>query len=166
MAQRPDHSQQGPPAQAIVSLSGCVEAAPGTGQFVLRNVRLEPRGQGDPQASTTTPGAHGITEGAWVRLNAAEQDLTTFLGQRVTITGSISDSGQNTIGTAGTSGQTTPSGDRSQAASPDHHADRKAEEAGRIGRESMANGTAAEIRVQQVQWTGDRCQQDIRPEKR
>jgi hypothetical protein len=165
-AQTPDRAQQGAPAQALVSLSGCVEAAPGTNQYVLRNVRLEPRGQGDPQAATTTPAPQGITEGAWVRLNAGDQDLNAHLGQRVTLSGTIIDSGQNTVGTAGTSGEATPSGDKSQAASSQHHSDKKAEEMGRIARESMATGMAAEVRVQQVQGTGDRCQQELRPEKR
>ena len=164
-AQQPVSNAPEAQAQNMVSLSGCVEAAPGTQQFVLRNVRLEPR-QGEPDRDTTTPGAQGITEGAWVRLNAADQDLASHAGQRVTIMGSITDNGQNTIGTAGTSGTPTVSGDRSQAASQEHHSDKVKAEAGRIGRESMANGTAAEVRVQQIKGTGERCQQELRPESR
>ena len=154
-----------PPAQALVSLSGCIEAAPGTGHYVLRHVRFEPRHSGDPHRDTTTPGPHGITEGSWVRLAAGNQDLESRTGQRVTISGVITDSGQNTIGTAGSSGAVTASGDPSQAASKDHHSDKVKSEAGRIARESMANGTAAEVRVQQVQGTGERCQAEARPER-
>src|SRR5687767_1219331 len=57
-----------PAAAALVALSGCLEAAPGTNRYVLRNVRFEPRAGGDPHRTTTTTGPHGITEGAWVRL--------------------------------------------------------------------------------------------------
>jgi hypothetical protein len=165
-AQAPAGARQTDPAQALVSLSGCVEAAPGSNQYVLRHVRFEPRGQADPHAATTTAAAHGITEGAWVRLDAANQDLTSYLGQRVTLTGSVADTGQNTIGTAGTTGEGTPSGDRSQAASAEHHSDKKAVEMGRIAREAMADGTAAQVRVQQVQGTGAACPQPTRPDKR
>ena len=154
-AQGPEASSE-QPAAAIVSLSGCIESGPGTNQYVLRNVRFEPR-KGDPQSVTTTPGAHGITEGAWVRLEPGDQNVETLLGQRVHLTGSIVDDGRNTIGTAGTSGQQHPSGDRSQAASTAGKEEKAAKEMGRIARESMANGTAAEVKVQQIEPTGDRC---------
>lgn len=154
---RAQSSAASSPAAAMVSLSGCVETGPGTNQLVLRNVRFEPR-QGDPHANSTTPGAHGITEGAWVRLEGEDQNLEQYLGQRVALTGSITDDGRNTIGTAGTAGEPTPSGDRSQAASSADTEEKQAKEMGRIARESMANGTAAEIKVQQVHPTGDRCQ--------
>jgi hypothetical protein len=154
-AQGPEASSQAP-AAAMVSLSGCVETGTGTSQYVLRNVRFEPR-HGDPQAATTTPGAHGITEGAWVRLEGDDQNIEQYLGQRVKLTGSIADDGRNTIGTAGTAGQQVPSGDRSQAASTADKEDKQAQEMGRIARESMADGTAAEVQVQQIQPTGDRC---------
>ncbi|HEV3484392.1 MAG TPA: hypothetical protein VG106_03220, partial [Vicinamibacterales bacterium] len=109
----------------------------------------------------------GITEGSWVRLAPGDQDLQQFAGQRVNVTGTIMDDGANTMGTAGTAGQQTPSGDRSQAgAAGEHHADKQKMEMGRIARESMANGTAAEIRVQQVQAAGGKCDQSIRPETR
>jgi hypothetical protein len=152
------------PAQATVSLSGCVEAAPGPRQYVLRHVRFEPRETGDPHIDTTTASAHGITEGAWVRLRAGEQDLGAQAGRRVTILGSISDSGQNTIGTSGTQGVRTPSGDTSQAAANERYSKKVADEAGRIARESMANGTAAEVVVQKVQTTGEKCPLEVKPE--
>jgi hypothetical protein len=78
-------------AAAIVSLSGCLEAAPGTDRYVLRNVRFEPRAEGDSQRTTTTPGGHGITEGAWVRLDRGETNLQDLLGQRVRLTGAVTD---------------------------------------------------------------------------
>jgi hypothetical protein len=150
-------AQQGA-SDAPVQLSGCIEAAAGNAQYVLRNVRFEPRHTGDSQADTTTAGNHGITEGAWVRLQGGDQDLTPYLGQRVNVTGTVVDDGANTRGVAGTAGVQTPSGDRSQAgATGEHHADKQKMEMGRIAREWLANGTAAEIRVQQVQSSGERC---------
>ena len=150
------------PAQATVSLSGCVEAAPGPRHYVLRHVRFEPRETGDPHIDTTTAGAYGITEGAWVRLRSGEQDLGPQAGRRVTIVGSISDSGQNTIGTTGTQGVRTPSGDTSQAGTNEQYWNKVKEEAGRIARESMANGTAAEIVVQKVQASGEKCPLEVK----
>jgi hypothetical protein len=144
-------------AAATVALSGCVEAAPGSAQYVLRNVRFEPRAAGDAHRTTTTAGAHGITEGAWVRLESSSQDLSGFLGQRVMLKGAVADDGRNTIGTAGTPGVETPTGDTSQAASAEHHSDKQKKEMGRIARESMANGTAASVRVAEINGTGDRC---------
>jgi hypothetical protein len=145
-------------ARATVVLTGCIEPAPGD-RYLLRQVQFQgDRAAADPHRTTTAPAALGITEGSWVRLAPGEQDLRTLAGQRVTLTGEITDSGQNTIGTAGTPGVTTPAGNASQAASKEHHSEKVKTEVGRIGRESMANGTAAEIRVQQVQGTGERCQ--------
>jgi hypothetical protein len=151
-------------ARATVALSGCVEAAPGTDQYVLRNVRVEPPSGGDPQRDTTTSGALGITEGSWVRLDGGDEAdrMEQFAGQRVTLTGTIADSGRNTIGTAGTSGVRTESGDRSRAAGDRHYSEDVRDEAGRIARESMANGTAAEVHVTAMQGTGEKCQAERR----
>lgn len=145
------------PAAATIALSGCLEAAPGTNKYVLRNVRWEPRSVGDPHAATTTPGAHGITEGAWVRVEGGEANLNNYLGQRVVLKATVTDSGRNTIGTSGAPGAASPTGDTSQAATSEHHSDKQKKEMGRIARESMANGTAAEVRAQEVSGTGDRC---------
>jgi hypothetical protein len=165
-AQQPEAKKAEPPAQATVSLSGCVEAAPGPRQYVLRHVRFEPREAGDPHIDTTTAGAHGITEGAWVRLRVGKEDLGQHAGRRVTILGAITDNGRNTVGTAGTRGTPTRSGDTSQAASSKHYSEKVKTEAGRIARESMANGTAAEVAVQKVQTSGDKCPLEVQPDSR
>jgi hypothetical protein len=165
-AQQPEATTSEAPAKAIVSISGCVEAAPGPRQYVLRHVRFEPRETGDPHIDTTTAGAHGITEGAWVRLRVGKEDLGPHAGRRVTILGAITDNGQNTIGTAGTRGNRTPSGDESQAASSRRYSEKVKGEAGRIARESMANGTAAEVAVQKVQASGDKCPLEVQPDSR
>lgn len=155
-AQAPRDTQAEAPAVATIALSGCLEAAPGSNQYVLRNVRWEPRA-GDPQATITTPGGHGITEGAWVRLDGSGQDLNGHLGERVMIKGTIEDDGRNTRGTAGTAGVQTPTGDKSEAAKPEHHSEKYKQEAGRIARESMSDGTAALVKVGELSGTGDRC---------
>jgi hypothetical protein len=165
-ARQPAAGQAEKPAQATVSISGCVEAAPGPRQYVLRHVRFEPRETGDPHIDTTTAGAYGITEGAWVRLRVGEEDLGPHAGRRVTIVGTITDSGQNTIGTAGARGDRTPSGDQSQAASSQHYSGKVKAEAGRIARESMANGAAAEVAVEKVQARGEKCPLEVQPDSR
>jgi hypothetical protein len=165
-AQRPEANEAEPPARATVSISGCVEAAPGPRQYVLRHVRFEPREMGDPHIDTTTAGAHGITEGAWVRLRVGKDDLGPHAGRRVTLLGAITGSGQNTVGTAGTQGDRTPSGDASQAASSKHYSERGKAEAGQIARNSMGNGTAAEVAVQKIQTSGDKCPLEVQPESR
>lgn len=161
-AQVQGSSEHGAQAQATVALSGCVEMAPGGSQYVLRNVRFDSgQGQGmDPQRQTTTGGPQGITEGSWVRLDGGEReaDLRKYAGQRVTLTGMVADSGQNTIGTAGSAGQPDESGARSQAGAPGSYSDRVKEEAGRMGTESMADGTAALVLVTAVESTGETCQ--------
>lgn len=157
------------PAGSTVALSGCIEVAPGTDQYVLQNLRMEPRqGVDAPRDTTATGPEHGITEGSWVRLDGAErgEELRSFAGHRVTLTGSIVDTGQNTIGTAGTTGAPTASGQPSRAAGDEHYSDRVQDEAGRIARQSMADGTAATVRVTAVESTGDRCPMDQRPEVR
>ena len=85
-----------------ISVQGCVEAAPGTDAYVLRNAsELEPAQQ--PQGQERM--AHGplVPRGSWVRLVAGNDDLKDYLGKRVTITGEVRDKGTNTIGTAGQS---------------------------------------------------------------
>ena len=83
-----------------LSLEGCVEAAPGTNQYVLRNVAEVPPAQ-QPQGGDRT--APLVPRGSWVRLVSGNDDLKNHLGKRVTVTGEVRDAGGNTIGTAGQS---------------------------------------------------------------
>jgi hypothetical protein len=148
-----------------VSLTGCLEPAAPPGTYALRNIRLGARGENDPHRNTTSPGEqdgaageHAITEGSWVRVRGDEQ-LQAHAGRRVAVTGMVIDSGANTIGTAGADGRAIlPSGDASEAAASEHHSTKVKKEAGRIARESMANGTVPEIRVTGIQDVGDRCE--------
>jgi hypothetical protein len=153
---------------ATVALRGCVEGAPGTDQFVLQNVRFEDREQLDPHRDLTTPGPHGITEGSWVRLDGSEQrgELQGLLGQHVALTGTVIDTGESAIGTAGTLGQEGHAGATTRAAGDEHYAERMKDEAGRIARESMADGMAALVQVTQVEATGEPCPTAPHPQPR
>ena len=166
-AQQPEGSKPEPPAKATVSISGCLEAASGPRQYVLRNVRFEPRETGDPHIDTTTAGAHGITEGAWVRLRAGKEDIGPHAGRRVTILGAITDNGQNTVGTAGTQGIQTPSGATSQAASSKHHSekvtDRSRTDRARVdGRRHRGRSAGAEAADERRTSARSRCKPDGR----
>jgi hypothetical protein len=150
---------------AAYTMTGCLEEAAGKNQYVLRHVRLEPR-QAQPHSDTTaTTQGPPITEGASVRLTAENDALKNYLGQRVAVTGTIVDEGRSTRGAAGTTGADTPSGDKSQAASPEHHARKVAKEAGPIARTTIADGTAPEVRVQNVKPTGEACERSLRPQR-
>jgi hypothetical protein len=151
-----------------VTLTGCVTAGSGSATYALHNVRFGGPGQ-SPQSDTQHTHELGITEGSFVRLtlpsgasakegaSGAHTDLSKYLGQRVTLTGSVVDTGASTVGTSGSSGNPSPSGDRSQAASAEHHSEKQRKEAGPIARNTSSNGMAAEVRVQTVQETGERC---------
>jgi hypothetical protein len=106
-----------------ISLEGCVEAAPGTNAYVLRNVTEVPPAQ-QPQGQDRMALGPIVPRGSWVRLAAGDDDLSKHLGKRVTITGMVRDAGGNTIGTAG---QSSP-----------------------MPRAGEANGHAPQIAVEQV----------------
>ena len=146
------------------SLEGCLRAGV-TDQFVLDTIEIVAPEMG-PRERAGLADRTGITEWAWVELEPGPQSLRPHLGQRVRVTGVLIRSGHNTIGTAGTWGYETPSGDKSQAASDEHYAEKQKLEMGRIARQSLANGTAPEVRVEQVHSTGDACLQPDAPEGR
>ena len=130
----------------VVELTGCVGVSPGTGTVALRQVQFA-----DDESERTAVSIPGITENAWVRLEG--HDIVSMAGQHVRLRGEVIDSGRNTIGTAGVKGFETPSGDKSQADSDQHYAEKQKLEAGRIARESMANGASAQLRVLSVERT-------------
>ena len=141
--------------QQAVRLSGCVERS-GTaiGGYVLQKVHIEPRDGQNPQQASTHPPT-GIVEGSWVRLTGT-RDLPALAGRRVLISGLIVDSGRSTIGTS-VSGVVLPSGDVSQAASDEPHWKKVKKEAGPIGRDSIAAGTAPEVKVTEIKDLGETC---------
>lgn len=164
-AARDDAGREQSAVGTAIALRGCVQSAPGTREFVLTTIEIEPApgGPGDPGGSAARA---GITEWAWVKLQPGDHELDRHLGERVSVTGVVVQSGRNTIGTPGTWGNEVPSGDKSQAASDEHYAEKQKLEMGRIARQSLADGTAAEIRVEQVRPTGDRCAEELAPEQR
>jgi D-serine deaminase-like pyridoxal phosphate-dependent protein len=94
----------------------------------------------------------GLTENAWVRVDGDQME--SLMGQHVRLRGAVVDSGANTIGTAGVAGYEGHASDTSQADSDRHYAEKQKLEAGRIARESLANGSAAKLRVLNVERTG------------
>ena len=159
-ARRDDASSPTPVAsqgrQETVRLSGCVEMV-GMADYVLQRLHIEGN---DPQAAprtTVNSAPAGITEGSWVRLTGT-RDLPSLAGHRVMVTGVVADTGHNTIGTGGvSSGVVVRSGDVSQASTNDRYWVKVRKEAGPIARESIANGTAPEIKVAEIKDLGEGC---------
>lgn len=159
-ARRDDASSAAPVGsqgrQETVRLSGCVEMA-GMDDYVLQRLHIE---ASDAQASprtTVNPAPAAIIEGSWVRLTGT-RELPSLSGHRVMVTGVIADTGRNTIGTAGvSSGVVVQSGDVSQASTNDHYWVKVRKEAGPIARESIADGTAPELKVAEIKDLGDGC---------
>ena len=165
-------AQDAESSSQVVSLTGCVATSPsGAGEYALQNVRLAPLGEQPSDAPTLTSN-NAITEGSWVRLamdeNAAQ--LRERMGQRVTVTGRISDSGGATIGTSGMqAGPQQPEArdDKSRAAANEHHSEKVAKEAGPIGQSTMSNGTAPQLVVQRIEGRGEPCNEGVmQPENR
>ena len=157
---RPDAA----PAQPDeVSLVGCIGTASGTRDIVLQNNRFDRESGSRTQSESTD---RGVTEGAWVRLAGADaSELVRHAGRQVRVRGSLTDD-TRTTGTAGSEDDATPStgpgtplpsGDRSQAASDQHHANKQADEAGPIARDFLPPGPPPDLRVRQIQETGQRC---------
>ena len=144
----PSRAGDGEPSGVAVwvDLTGCIGIPPGTAGYALERVQFP-----TAEAALSAAQVAGITEDAWVRLEGDKDALAALIGEHVRIRGAVIDSGRNTIGTAGVSGYETPSGDKSQAASDQHYAVKQQKEAGRIARQSMANGRAAEIRVTSIE---------------
>ena len=132
---------------AVVELTGCVAASPGLDQIALRQVQFA-----SDEARRDAAAIPGITENAWVRLEGNQ--IESMLGQHVRLRGEVVDTGANTIGTAGTAGYEGHASDTSQADSDRHYSEKQKLEAGRIARESLANGASAKLRVLNVERTG------------
>jgi hypothetical protein len=164
---KPDADQKRTPTDAanqqqqnrLIKVTGCLGTGPGTDQYVLTHVKPAPLSEqpSDTMSSANLP----IAENAAIRLTTNDNDqLTSLLGQTVSVTGLLRDDGRNTIGTSGppaSPGQPEPRTDRSQAATDQHHSDKVRAEAGPIANRSMNNGTYPELTVQQVNGNGQKC---------
>jgi hypothetical protein len=142
-----------------VKLTGCLGTGPGTNQYLLTHTRPAPLGE---QPSDTLSSANlTLPENTSVRLAMAVEDqLTSLVGQTVSVTGLLRHDGRNTIGTSGqpvSPDQPEPRADPSQAATDQHHSEKVREEAGPIGNRAMNNGTFPEMTVLQVSGTGENC---------
>ena len=149
--------------EQTVRLSGCVEiGGSAIGGYVLQRVHIEGNDPDAAPRTTVNPAPAGIVEGSWVRLTGA-RDLAKLAGHRVVVTGTVIDTGRNTVGTAGvSSGVVLPSGDVSQASSNDRYWVKVKKEAGPIARQSIATGTAPEIKVTEVKDLGKGCHEKAR----
>lgn len=142
-----------------ITLEGCIATGTGTDEYVLQHVHVLPT-SGQASDVQSAPGTT-ITEGSWVKLRMGDDDpLRNNVGRKVSVTGTVVDSGVNTIGTSGQPygpDEPEPRTDRTQAAAREHHSEKIAKEAGPIGQQSMANGTAPEIAVERVTPTNEKC---------
>ena len=129
-----------------VSLRGCVQAAPGFNEFVLHKVTFPTDEQ---QGEDLLKQEALIPEGSWVRLKAGKADPKGYLGQRVSVTGEIIDTGQNTIGTSSRRSQDPTDRAMPPSTVPPPAAD--------------ANGAPPEVRVDQISPLPQRCDAEARP---
>jgi hypothetical protein len=152
-----------PPGNEEVQLIGCIGTASGTTHLVLQNVRFVRTGGSGNRNAT---GAGGISENSWVALEGIDRDeLERHVGRQVQVTGALVDttratgtSGDENTATPSTGpGVSTPSGDKSQAATDQHHANKVAQEAGPAARDFMPPGPAPQLRVHEISETGGTC---------
>jgi hypothetical protein len=129
----------------------------GMANYVLQRLHIEGNETDAASRTTVNPAPAGIVEGSWVRLTGI-RDLPALAGHRVVIIGVVVDTGRNTIGTGGvSSGVVVHSGDVSQASTRDRYWVKVRKEAGPIGRESIADGTAPEIKIIEIKDLGKGC---------
>ena len=142
-----------------IAVTGCLGAGTGTNQYMLTHVRAVPLGSQPSDALSSANVA--IPNDSAMRLSAKNEDqLTSLVGQTVTVAGLLRDDGHNTIGTSGHpagENQPEPRTDQSQAATDQHHSEKVREEAGPIGNQSMNNGTYPELTVERINGTGQKC---------
>jgi hypothetical protein len=85
-----------------IKVEGCLQGAPGAPgrEYVLAQVTMGgPATQ--PQGQETMEHGPLVAAGSWVRVAPGSEDLKNYIGQRVSITGEVVDTGDNTLGTSG-----------------------------------------------------------------
>lgn len=165
-----DHATNQPRQNLQVSLTGCLGTGPGTNQYVLTQVKPAPLGSQPSDAMSSANLDFSQTTAVRLASND-EQELTSLVGQTVSVIGVLRDDGRNTIGTSGDSqqpaaGAQVPRTDKSQAATQQPHSEKVREEAGPMGNRSMNNGTYPEIMLREVTQTGEKCQPNPTPDRR
>ena len=152
-----------------ISVIGCLGIGSGTQQFVLNHVRPAPLAE---QPSDALSAANfSLPNNSAVRLVLNEdQQVAGLVGQEVSVTGLLTSTGADTIGTAGrppiVDQRPEKREDKSLAASDLSYPEKVAREAGPIGQDAMNNGTYPEMTVQQVRGTGEKCVTSPVDEKR
>jgi hypothetical protein len=140
-----------------IKLDGCV--GPGMrpdGDFILQDVIM-------PDAATQPNGQHVIqnppvTDGAWVRLvGAKDANLNDYLGKRVEVIGSITDSGVNTLGTSGSAGTDEDKYKRSSGDAGTNPV-RNMTPTTAAPNGGDANGTAPRLAVEHIKTISERCE--------
>jgi hypothetical protein len=125
-----------------LELIGCVEPSPitGEGTYVLDHA-VPPPGAMAPHVSANSDEPL-IPPGSWVRLGAS-YDMKPYVGKEVEISADLVGAGLATIGTSGSTGQTTP------PPAGDMYAD--------MPKGSVANGDIPEIAVETVKVRSGKC---------
>ena len=154
-------TEWGEPRKMEIAVTGCLGAGTGTNQYMLTHVRPAPLAT---QPSDALSSANlTIPPDSSMRLSSRdEEQLTSLVGQTITVSGLLLDNGHNTIGTSGEPASANQPGsrtDHSQAATDQSPSEKVREEAGPIGNRSMNNGTYPELRVEKVSGTGQKCAQ-------
>jgi len=120
-----------------IALRGCVQPAPSGQGLALSHVVMVPLAE-QPQGGDAVDDTL-IPRGSWVHLAASNEqtdDLKKYVGNQVTVTGDIVETGENTVGTAGKGGS-------AQEQMP--------------ARSSVANGDAPKVAVEHVNKVADQC---------
>jgi hypothetical protein len=142
-----------------IALTGCVQAGTGTNQYMLTEVKPAPLSSQPTDALSSANLTLSDTPAIRLSSNDTEQ-LTSLVGQKVTVTGLLRNDGHNTIGTSGQPAaehQPESRTDHSQAATDQHPSEKVREEAGPIGNRSMNNGTYPELTVERINGSGEKC---------
>lgn len=143
-----------------IALTGCLTTGIGTNQFVITHARPQPLASQPSDALSDVNLSLQNNSAVRLALND-DQDVSNLVGQMVSVTGRLTSTGADTIGTAGRAPvvEQKPESrdDKSQAATDQHYSDKVIQEAGPIGQDSMNNGTYPEVRVQQIGGTGESC---------
>ena len=140
-------TEYGEPRKMEVAVTGCLGVGTGTNHYILTHVRPVPLAS---QPSDALSSANmTIPNDSAMRLSTRNEDqLTSLVGQTVTVTGLLRDEGHNSIGTSGrpaAQNQPAPPIDQSQAATGQQPSEKVDEEAGQM------------LTVERVKGTGQKC---------
>src|SRR5262245_39726012 len=136
-----------------VKLDGCVQAAPGIHQYVLQGV-VTPVHAEQSAGGGSLPQEGVVPDGSWVRLARGVESLEPYLGKRVEVEGTITDTGEPTMGTTGEDEQR-----KLRRASPDASSttDRSGPPSTVPPSAANANGFAPQVAVERIKKLAETC---------